>query len=176
MINKKLKVIRRYCKEYEMIENYQEAVKSQILWECHHRLELDAEGNFLNSRDDLKEKGLYYHRPPEELIFLTKSDHRKIHNGKGQSEETKKKLSQPGAMNGMFGKHWSEEDKIRLRASQRVPKPRHRAKSPLCQKYGMTKREIASKYGISAGSVCHLFRDGKLDEIINGRLAELVKE
>lgn len=46
-----------------MIENYQEAVKSPVLWECHHRLELDAEGNFLNTRDDLKAKGLYFDRP-----------------------------------------------------------------------------------------------------------------
>lgn len=100
----------------------------------------------------------------------------KIHNGKGRSDEAKKKLSQPGAKNGMFRKHWSEEKKAELRLLQRVPKPHHRAKSPLCQKYRMTKREIASKYGIPAGSVCRLFWDGKLDEIINGRLAELVKE
>lgn len=149
-----------------MIENYQEAVKSPILWECHHRLELDAEGNFLNSRDDLKAKGLYYHLPPEELIFLTQSDHRKIHNGKGQSPETRAKLSQPGAKNGMFGKRWSEEDKIRLRAAQRVPKPRRRANSQFCQKYGMTKREIAAKLGIPAGSVCSLERKGRLAELL----------
>ncbi len=159
-----------------MIENYHQAVESPILWECHHRLELDVDGNFQNSREDLKKKGLYYHRPPEELIFLTMSDHRKIHCGKGRSEETKRKLSHPGSKNGMFGKRWSEEKKAELRQLQRVPKPNHRAKSPLCQEYGMTKREIASKYGIPAGSVCHLFRNGKLDEIINGRLAELVKE
>lgn len=149
-----------------MIENYEEAVNSEERWECHHRLELDDDGNFVNSRDDLKRKGLYYHRPPEELIFLTKSYHRKIHNGKGQSAETKAKLSQPGAKNGMFGKRWSEEDKIRLRASQRVPKPGHRAKSHFCQEYGMTKREIAAKLGIPSGSVCRLDRIGRLAELL----------
>lgn len=149
-----------------MIENYEEAVNSEERWECHHRLELDDDGNFLNSRDDLKRKGLYYNRPPEELIFLTKTYHRKIHNGKGQSPETKAKLSQPGAKNGMFGKRWSEEDKIRLRAAQRVPKPGHRAKSHFCQEYGMTKREIAAKLGIPSGSVCRLERIGRLAELL----------
>lgn len=168
MIGNIRKYIKRYCKEYNMIENYEEAVNSKERWECHHRLELDDDGNFLNSRSDLKKKGLYFDRPPEELIFLPKSIHKKIHNHEGLSEETRSKLSQPGSKNGMFGKHWSEEDKIRLRASQRVPKPRHRAKSQFCQKYGMTKREIAAKFGIPSGSVCRLERDG--------RLAELVKE
>lgn len=151
-----------------MIENYEEAVNSKERWECHHRLELDDVGNFLNSRSDLKKKGLYFDRPPEELIFLPRSVHRKIHNGIGQSEEARRKMSQPGSKNGMFGKRWSEEKKAELRQLQRVPKPNHRAKSQFCQKYGMTKREIAAKFGIPAGSVCRLERIG--------RLAELVKE
>ena len=152
-----------------MIENYEEAVNSKERWICHHRLELDDDGNFLNSRSDLKKKGLYFDRPPEELIFLPKSVHSKIHCGKGQSVETKRKLSRPGSMNGMFGKHWSEEDKIRLRAAQKgVAKPRHRAKSPFCQKYGMTKREIAAKLGIPPGSVGSLERKGRLASLVNG--------
>ena len=151
-----------------MIENYEEAVNSKDRWECHHRIELDDDGNFLNSRSDLKKKGLYFDRPPEELIFLPRSVHRKMHNGIGQSNETKAKLSQPGDKNGMFGKHLSEEDKIRLRASQRVPKPRLRAKSHFCQKYGMTKREIAAKLGIPRGSVCHLDKCGRLEELVFG--------
>lgn len=149
-----------------MIENYEEAVNSKERWECHHRLELDDDGNFLNSRADLKRKGLYFDRPPEELIFLPRSVHRKMHNGIGQSEETKAKLSQPGNKNGMFGKRWSEEKKAELRQLQRVPKPKHRAKSRFCQKYGMTRREIAAKLGISPGSVCHFEETGRLDELV----------
>jgi hypothetical protein len=166
MIGNIEKYIKRYCKEYAMIENYEEAVNSKERWECHHRLELDDDGNFLNSRSTLKRKGLYFDRPPEELIFLPRSTHRKMHI-QGQSEETRSKLSQPGQKNGMFGKHWSEEDKIRLGASQRVPKPGHRAKSHFCQKYGMTKRELAAKLGIPSGSVCKLEERGRLAELVN---------
>ena len=30
--------------------------------------------------EDLKDQGLYWNRPPEELIFLTPSDHMKLHS------------------------------------------------------------------------------------------------
>ena len=70
------------------IENYAEALadKSET-WVCHHRRELEPDRNTI---EDLKAKGLYWYRPPEELIFLTNSDHMRLHSS--------------GQNNAMYGK------------------------------------------------------------------------
>lgn len=60
-----------------LIENYDKAVADTTqTWVCHHRMELEP---IRMTMEDLKEKGLYWNRPPEELIFLTHSDHAKLH-------------------------------------------------------------------------------------------------
>lgn len=85
------KQIKRFCSTPEQIENYEKAINddSQV-WCCHHRLELDENGNNQYSRDDLKARGLYYNRPPEEFIFLTKREHRLLH----LNEETRAKIGE----------------------------------------------------------------------------------
>ena len=65
----------------------------------------------------------------ENLVYLTKSEHSKLHNkgenhpmyGKHLSEETKKKLSesQKGENSPMYGKHLSEETKKKLSESHK---------------------------------------------------------
>ena len=76
------------------IENYDKAVtdKSQM-WVCHHRLELTLDGEFAHSYKDLERMGMYYHRPYFELIFLTETEHRRLHM-KTQSEITEKKMKE----------------------------------------------------------------------------------
>ena len=85
-----------YCKDdISLIENYEEAVNDPInKWVIHHRRET------IYSMEGLKEIGEYYHRPAIELIFLTNSEHRKLHNignkyflGKRHSDKSKKKIS-----------------------------------------------------------------------------------
>ena len=87
---KDLTNIYRYCEgDITQIENFFEAVNdrsdlySHSNWVCHHRLEthnLDGSRREIQqSRDDLKLLDLYYHRPPSELIFLTKEEHNKVH-------------------------------------------------------------------------------------------------
>ena len=95
MIN--LRNVKRFCKKFENIENYREAISSPERWDCHHRNEIDMN----LSREGLKEQGLYYNRPAVELVFLTHRDHRSLHNkgnknmyGKHHSTETKKKISE----------------------------------------------------------------------------------
>lgn len=82
------------------------------------------------SLGELIKKGLYNGRPACELIFLTKSEHSKIHRndptfkkkmhaarqGKKLSEETKNKMSKAkkGEKHPLFGKHHSEEAKIKI--------------------------------------------------------------
>ena len=94
--------LRMYCTDYDKIENYDKAVADESqCWEIHHRLEThDENGNERQhevSIKELKEKGLYIHRPPEEFIFMTKSDHMSLHlrirrKEHPLTEETKQKM------------------------------------------------------------------------------------
>lgn len=106
----------KYCSEpIEWIENYQEAIndKTQV-WCCHHRLEIDLH----MTREQLKYLGLYYKVPANELIFLTKTEHRRLHfsgyrnpmYNRTLSEETKQKLREAN-----IGKKKSEETKQKIR-------------------------------------------------------------
>lgn len=88
MIN--IENVRRYCSNYEQIENYQEAISSQEKWDCHHRNEIDMN----LSKEELKERGMYYNCPASELIFLTHRAHTILHHKeKVVSNETRKKIS-----------------------------------------------------------------------------------
>jgi hypothetical protein len=76
-----------YCisEEIEQIENYETAKKDNFNgWHIHHRLEThnsDGEKRLVNlSRDELIALEVYYNRPANELIFLTASEHQKIHH------------------------------------------------------------------------------------------------
>lgn len=69
-----------YCKEYWLIENYDKALADNFNgWHCHHRLELHPDGSIRFTRDGLINADLYVNRPPQELIFLTSSEHSKLH-------------------------------------------------------------------------------------------------
>ena len=66
------------CEDLSLIENYDKAIADTTqMWDCHHRGEVLPCGRF--SQDDLKKFGLYYKRPASELIFLTHSEHRRLH-------------------------------------------------------------------------------------------------
>ena len=111
----------RYCKDYENIENYEKAKKDNFKgWECHHRLEThssDGERRLVDiPQKELKALGMYYHRPAEELIFLTIKEHHVFKKGEPKSDETRRKMgeSKKGEKNPMYGKHLSEEHKNKL--------------------------------------------------------------
>ena len=72
---------KRYCSEdISLIENYQEAISDQTkMWDIHHRQECDSEGRTLFTHKQLIEMNLYYDRPASELVFVTRSMHRKLH-------------------------------------------------------------------------------------------------
>lgn len=122
------KTVRWFCKNYSQIENYQEAVSSPERWQCHHRNEIDMN----LSVAELKEKGLYYNRPPEELIFLNLTDHKRLH-GLHMRKETRRKISES-----KIGKSRSEETKRKVSVT-RIEKqiaagknnPRYRCICPL---------------------------------------------
>jgi hypothetical protein len=114
-----IKNVKRYCKNYTEIENYELAIKSDELYECHHRLEThnsDGEKRLVQlNKEELIALNMYYNRPPEELIFLSRSEHRVIHDcgkfnkGKHLSEEQKGKLSKM-----LKGRKFTDEHKCKI--------------------------------------------------------------
>ena len=118
MIN--LKNVKKFCKDdISLIENYDKAIADTTkVWDCHHRRET------IFSKSDLIEIGEYYNRPACELIFLTPTDHQRLHNlgkpsgmkGKHHSEESRKKMSESmkGENNPRFGKHHSAEARKKI--------------------------------------------------------------
>ena len=128
MIDKKRAI--KYCKnDISLIENYDKAIADDTkTWDCHHRRET------IYSAKELIEIGEYYNRPACELIFLTHSEHLRLHQlGKHHPEETRKKISEATkgkhhpeetrkkmseALNGenhpFFGKHHSEETRKKM--------------------------------------------------------------
>ena len=135
MVNEKY--AKSYCKEdISKIENYDKAIADTTqTWECHHRDEviiLPSGIKEIRSSKDLIAMGRYYSCPANELIFLTKEEHRNLHfkdikhsvehcrkigeshKGITHSEETKEKISK----NGVKGRHWKLSDETRIKISE----------------------------------------------------------
>lgn len=67
------------CKELDKVENFEEAVHDMNeIWVLHHRFETKCP-IYKPSMEELIDAGLYYDRLPEELIYLKRSEHSKIH-------------------------------------------------------------------------------------------------
>lgn len=76
---------RCYCRHPELIENYDLAIADTTqVWEVHHRKEE------LYSQKELKERGEYFDVSPEDLIFLTPTEHRKIDSACKRNSEAQK--------------------------------------------------------------------------------------
>lgn len=127
---------KRYCKDYENIENYDKALADNFKgWHCHHRLEThtsDGERRLVDiTQKELMALNMYYHRPAEELIFLTSREHNAFNKGKKHTEEARRKMSE--AANGRKnsaeskkknseahkGKKHSEESKKKIRSTMK---------------------------------------------------------
>jgi hypothetical protein len=109
-----IRSLEMYCKDYKSIENYEEALKSPLKYDLHHRREI-AENK---SKSDLIADNLYYDRPAAELIFLEQGEHTRLHNT-NRSAETRQKLSiSSKGHEGYFrgkpspwkGRHWHLEN------------------------------------------------------------------
>lgn len=106
---------RNFCKDFENIENYDKAKADNFKgWICHHRLETHNSDGERRSVDvtykELIALDMYLNRPAEELIFLTVSEHAKLHNG---SEEHRRKNSE--AHKGILkGRHYYNNGKINV--------------------------------------------------------------
>ena len=137
----------RYCKDYKNIENYDKAKKDNFKgWHCHHRLEThnsDGERRLVDiTQAELKSSGMYYHRPAEELIFLTTREHNAYNKGKPKSEEAKKKMSEAAK-----GKPKSEETKKRMSEAKKNMSEETRKKISEAQKGKHLSEETKQKIG-----------------------------
>ena len=123
-----LNYYKRYCKDIEDVENYEKAKADNFKgWHIHHRLEThtsDGERREADiSMEELKSSGMYYHRPSEELIFLTTREHNAFNKGrpgpnKGKkfSEEARRKMAEAkkGKPSPRKGKKLSDETRKKL--------------------------------------------------------------
>ena len=111
-----IKNLEKYCTDYTKIKNYDEAIKSPLIYDLHHRLEIDE----MQSRSDLIFLHLYYNRPPEELVFLEHGEHSRLHN-LNSSEETRHKISESnkGKPGHWLGKHLSAAARKKISATQK---------------------------------------------------------
>ena len=76
--------VKTFCKDdLSLIENYDKAIADTTnTWDCHHRDEIRILPSgivALRSMDELKENNRYFDCPANELIFLTHSEHSKLH-------------------------------------------------------------------------------------------------
>lgn len=113
--------LKRYCKEYQKIENYEKAISSSEVYDLHHRLEFTPFSGKRISSKMLKELGLYYNQEPEAFIFLSHSEHTTLHQlGKDRSnvsKKTRKQISNSLEMNPnsranrakLLAKKWRED-------------------------------------------------------------------
>ena len=175
MINEKQ--ARKYCRdELSKIENYDKAIAdTTTTWHLHHRLELTLDGEFALTHEQLKMHDMYYNRPYYELIFLTPSEHRRLHTegknhplfGKHIPYETRKKMSeaQKGEKNHFFGKHHSEETRRKISEVKKGKK-----RKPLTEE---TRRKISeAQKGKKRGPMSEEHRR-KISEAVKRRFAEV---
>lgn len=79
------------CEDISKIENYEQAVTDQTqTWVCHHKAEVLPCGNF--TVDALIKFKLYWHRPANELVFMRRNEHLRLHR-KNLPSEIKQKMS-----------------------------------------------------------------------------------
>lgn len=160
----------RYCKDYENIENYEKAKADNFKgWHCHHRREIDF------SRKELIALGMYYNRPADELIFLTRAEHNTLHKkgntyflGKHHSDEARNKIRKAskirntGEKNPMYGKHHTLES---IQKMSNAKKGKHLS--------GETKKKLSElhkeKHWYNNGEICIRAKECP-DGFVPGRL------
>lgn len=111
-----------YCRDdVALIENYDKAKEANFKgWVVHHRLE--THNKFGKKRDEdvrvavLISLGLYYNRPANELIFLTKEEHMNLHST-GYSHNASSTSFKKGHKTWNKGIKQTEEVKAKISAS-----------------------------------------------------------
>ena len=136
---------KKFCKdEISKIENYDKAINDTTqTWEIHHRLELTLDGEFAHSREELKRLGMYYNRPYFELIFFTKSEHRRLHKRGNNNPFYGKHLK--GKNSPHYGKHHSEDARQKI-SEALVNKPKSSFGKKYYEHFGYSRTENIRQY------------------------------
>lgn len=79
--------VTRYCKDFTKIENYSKALcDTHNVWVIHHKREnlYYKSGRWIErdvwlTKQQLIEMGQYYNVSPDELIFMERTEHRRLH-------------------------------------------------------------------------------------------------
>lgn len=166
------KDLKRLCKEYWLIENYDEAVNdNDNIWVCHHRREVQ-DGFRIWKKEELIKIGQYYDREPNELIFMTRSEHTALHN-KAIDPKTKKPCSvrnTKGVNNGMYGKKGVNLGK---KFSIETCNKLSNSKSPdWINNYGYTRRELEKLLPLTSAQIRYMHNTNKekLKQVIKSTL------
>lgn len=110
------------CEDISLIENYEEAINDSQMWVCHHRLGIELNKNW----KELEAIGLYENRPACELIFLTRSEHQRLHAEKQwESQENRDKLSEK-----LKKVYESQEIRDKISKALSVPKRKFKWRTP----------------------------------------------
>ncbi len=100
-----------YCLgNFHEIEGYDRCIadKTNTKWVVHHRLELNDDGTTRYTAKELKERGLYYHRDPSELLILTNKEHGLL-NRNSTTDETRRKIREKA-----IGRSVTEEARAKI--------------------------------------------------------------
>ena len=171
---------KKYCKDYENIENYEKALADNFKgWDCHHRLEThtsDGERRPIDiTADELIALDMYYNRTYSELIFMKRSEHRTLHHkGKQKSEETRKKMSEAQKniseetrkklSEAKKGKHHSEETRKKLSEAHKGKRISEETRNKISEaKKGKHISEEAKMKIGAAKKGMHFFNNGKIN-------------
>lgn len=102
---------KRFCSEpIENIENYENAIADTTqTWHLHHRKEIE----FGYSKQELQDMNMYFSVPASDLIYLTPSEHRRIHNSNLREETREKKRVSMQGKNKVFGRKRTNESKTK---------------------------------------------------------------
>ena len=154
----------KYCSEpLELVENYQQAKADNFAgWCIHHRLEIQQDGTLM-SRQELKDKDLYFNRPANELVFMRRPEHKRLHligntcmKGKHHSEETRLKMSEAHK-----GKHHSEETRLKMSESAKSKYRSTEARQKLSESLKGKHRSVEARKKMSEAKIGkHWYNNG----------------
>lgn len=146
--------VSEYCYEDpSLIENYERAMNDETqTWVCHHRV-----GTIMNcGKKELIAQGCYTDRLAHDLIFLTKSEHNRLHNA-GKPASAKHRANLRAALNRpevrakmsmkSRGRKQSAETRAKRSASLKAvwSRPEYRAKVSASNKAVWSRPETRAK-------------------------------